>query len=162
MLELRALGTLQLRRSNIPLEPILARPKRAAVLTYLVLDRPGVFHDHDSLAAMFWPRLGVREAHDALAGELAALRGELPGVVTAMDGARVGVAMRTVRCDVHDFEDHVVAGRWAEALDLYRGDLLEGVTLPDTDGFSDWLEAERERLRHLKALASRGLDREPA
>lgn len=163
MLELWALGTLELRGSREPLEPILARPKRAAVLAYLVLDRPGLFHRDDSLAAMFWPGLDAPAAHDALDRELAALRRELPdGVITARDGGRVGIAMKSVRCDVHDFEDHVAAGRWAEALALYRGDLLEGLTLPETDGFSNWLEEERKRLRLLATLASDGLAREPA
>jgi DNA-binding SARP family transcriptional activator len=163
MLELWALGTLELKGTTDSLEPILARPKRAAVLAYLVLDRPGLFHRHRSLAAMFWPGMDTPAAHDALDRELAALRRELPdGVITDRDGGRVGVAMRSVRCDVHDFEDHVAAGRWAEALALYRGDLLDGLTLPETDGFRDWLAEERKRLRLLAALASDGLARESA
>jgi hypothetical protein len=36
------------------------QPKRAAVLAYLMVARPGPLHRRDSLLAMFWPELHSR------------------------------------------------------------------------------------------------------
>ncbi len=45
---------------------------------------------------------------------------------------------------------------WREAMDLYGGDLLEGLYVDDAPEFGEWLLAERERL---KAMAVRTLQR---
>ncbi|MGD2071148.1 MAG: BTAD domain-containing putative transcriptional regulator, partial [Gemmatimonadota bacterium] len=68
-----------------------------------------------------------------------------------------------VRCDAVAFEDALDGGEVEEALELYRGDLLEGFFLSGCPGFERWLEVERERLRERAAgAASRLAHRELA
>ncbi|WMT57785.1 AfsR/SARP family transcriptional regulator [Truepera radiovictrix] len=45
-------------------------------------------------------------------------------------------------------------GRWFEALELYRGPLLQGIETPFSPGLETWLESEREALEHAWAGAT--------
>lgn len=157
MLEIRAFGGLDVRGSPEPFPPITARPKAAAVLAYLVLAQPGVTQRLDVLAALLWPDLDADRGHAELDRSLAFLRDELPeGVIEAHGGRLVGVVPKRVRCDVYAFEDAVAAGRWEEALELYRGELLEGFEVPGAEAFRRWLEAERDWMRGLAERAREG------
>lgn len=157
MLEIRALGGLDVRDSAEPSTSILDRPEAAALLAYLVLGLPGVAHPRDELAGLFWPDLDPADARDTLERTLDFLREELPdGLIEAHGAGLVGIIPRRVHCDVYAFEDAVAAERWEEALELYRGDLLEGLEVPGSDGFHRWLEAEREWMRGLAELARKG------
>ena len=46
-------------------------------------------------------------------------------------------------CDVSEFTTAAESGRLAQAIDLYRGDLLPGFHLPQCGDFQMWLESER-------------------
>lgn len=48
--------------------------------------------------------------------------------------------------DVHEFESAVRRGRLDDAIELYRGDFLDGVTLGEP-AFDLWTDQERDRLR---------------
>jgi TolB-like protein len=60
-----------------------------------------------------------------------------------------------VWCDAVAFAGLIKEGRWAEALELYRGDLLEGL-FPGGVGekFETWLEDQRSALREQAARAA--------
>lgn len=159
MLELQALGSLDLRAGDEPIRAVLVRPKEAALLAFLVLDRPGVFHHFNALSAFFWPDLEPDPAREALSRSLEFLAEELPdGILAGLGNGRVGVVLRDVRCDVFAFEDAVAAGQWDRALTLYGGELLDGLVVPGSDGFHRWLEGERERLRRLEGRARGAAD----
>src|SRR4029450_12770025 len=67
------------------------------------------------------------------------------------DGDRVSADPRAVSLDVLEFERCVQEGTpqaLAEAVTLYRGDLLEGLTVQEPP-FEDWLRGERERLHEM-------------
>lgn len=156
MLEIRAFGGLNLRGSAEPVTAIMARPKAAALLAYLVLAQPGVTQRLDVLAALLWPDLDPERAGEELDRSLTLLREELPEGVLETHGDRlVGVVPKRVRCDVYAFEDAAAAGRWDEALELYRGELLEGFEVPGSEAFRRWLEAERGWMRDLAQRARR-------
>ena len=156
MLEIRAFGPLEIRGSPDRLEAIHSRPTGAALLAYLVLHQPGMTHRLDGLTDLFWPALDPDEAREALAREVAVLRRELPAGVLEDHGAnQVGVVPKRVWCDVLAFEDAAAAGRWREALELYRGDLLEGLDDAGSDRFRAWLTEERELMRQLADRARR-------
>jgi tetratricopeptide (TPR) repeat protein len=62
--------------------------------------------------------------------------------------------------DTEAFRSAIAEERWAEALELYRGDFLPGFHVGDAWAFGEWVEAERERLRELAAGAAWALARE--
>ena len=59
----------------------------------------------------------------------------------------LGLAPDQVRCDVWAFEAAVDQGRPADALALYRGELLAGFHISAAPDFERWLDEERSRLR---------------
>jgi hypothetical protein len=71
MVELQALGPLELRDARGPLESVQSQPKRAALMAYLALARPRRPHRRDEILALFWPELDDAHARNALsqAGE---------------------------------------------------------------------------------------------
>jgi len=69
----------------------------------------------------------------------------------------VGLAFDRVWCDVAAFDRAVDGGALREALDLYRGQLLEGFFISDGPEFERWLESERARLREAAARAAQAL-----
>ncbi|MEJ2678751.1 MAG: BTAD domain-containing putative transcriptional regulator [Gemmatimonadota bacterium] len=155
MLELRAFGSIDLRAEDGSLRSILTQPKRVGLLAYLALARPHGYQRRDTLLAMFWPEVDQTHARSALSQSLWFLRRALPpGVLVSRGTGEVGVDVEQTWCDVSAFEEAVAAGRWADALDLYRGELLGGFHVGRAPEFERWLDAERERLREMAAGAA--------
>ncbi|HSL72626.1 MAG TPA: BTAD domain-containing putative transcriptional regulator, partial [Longimicrobiales bacterium] len=135
---------------------ILVQPKRLAFFSYLVLARPAGFHRRDSLLALFWPESDTERARLALRQSLHFVRKALgDNVVVTRGDEEIEIAAESLWCDAAAFESAVDTGRWAEALELYRGDLLSGLFAADVSPeFQDWLERERTRLRARAAGAA--------
>ncbi len=154
MVEFRILGAVNLLgAAGHELKSVLAQPKRVALLAYLAAAAPRRLHRRDSLVALFWPELDQEHARAALRQALHGLRHTLgDGVLVSRGDEDIGLDAEQVRCDVVDFERAAQAGRLADALDLYRGDLLEGFFIRGAPEFEQWLEDERARL---KAVALR-------
>jgi len=143
------LGTLELSASDgRDLEPLARQSKRTALLCYLAAAVPHGLQRRDTLLALFWPELDETHARPALSQALYVLRNALgdQGIVTRGDD-EVGLSRDVVWCDVLAFEAALDAGQPAEALALYRGELLDGFFVSDAPEFERWLERERERLR---------------
>lgn len=150
MIQLEAFGSFDLSANGESLNKLLAQPKRAALLTYLVLARPGALHRRDALLTVFWPESDQSRGRNALSQSLTFLRRALPeGMLVTRGTEEVGVALGRIHCDVVDFEAAVADDRWADALELYRGPLLEGLHVSGAPAFMEWLDQERERLRTL-------------
>jgi len=67
MLRLRTFGSVELEDPDgRDLRPVLAQPKRLALLIYLAASRPFAVHRRDELLALFWPELDDARARDAL------------------------------------------------------------------------------------------------
>jgi len=163
VVEFRVLGALNLLGADgRELTSVLAQPKRVALLAYLAAATPHRLHRRDSLVALFWPELDQEHARAALRQALHGLRRALgEGVVVSRGDEDIGLDADQIRCDVVEFERAVDAGRPADALDLYRGDLLEGFFIRGSPEFEQWLEDERVRLkvmalRSATLLAERG------
>jgi DNA-binding SARP family transcriptional activator len=129
------------------------RKKAEALLAYLAL-HPGQAQARDKLAAILWGDASDERARHSLRQALVTLRQALrregaAGLVE--EGDTVGVDPAAVEVDVALFERLTAEGD-PEALEraaaLYRGDLLEGITLQEPP-FEEWLRTERERLREL-------------
>ncbi len=137
------------------LHAVLSQPKRAALFAYLVLARPGEMQRRDALLALFWPELDQTRGRNALSQSLTFLRRRLPdGVLVSRGSGEIGVEAARVQCDVVVFEAAMAADRWADALELYRGTLLEGLHVTGAPDFMSWLDLERERLREMASGAA--------
>ena len=157
MIELRTLGLLELRDADgRELQPVLAQPKRLALLVYLALDRPRQFHRRDAIVALFWPELDQDHARGALRVALRFLRRQLgESVLVSRTEEELGVNTDALRCDALRFEQACEAGQLEEALALYGGDFLEGLFIADASPeFERWIDTERTRLRTRGARAA--------
>ena len=158
-LKLTLLGGFEMRRATGEVVEILGQKDRA-LLAFLAM-APADTHPRERLAGMLWSEHGDRQARDSLKQTLGRLRRCLEtadhGALRA-DRQSIGLDRDLVSVDVLAFERLVRDGTidsLAQAAALYRGDLLEGITIHDP-AFEDWLLVERQRLRQLleRALAS--------
>ena len=148
MIRLRALGVLDLAKSEgDQIRQVLAQPKRAALLTYLALATPRGSHPRDKLVALFWPDQASEQARNALSQAVHFLRRALgDDVIVSHNGDSLSVAPSLLWCDAIAFDDAIRQGRVEEALELYRGDFLEGFHVANAPDFERWLDSERQRL----------------
>lgn len=157
MIKLRTLGGLELTDSRgSELRALVAQPKRLALLVYLAAHNHHAYRRRDSMVALFWPELDTEHARGALRQALTFLRRALgEGVLKGRSEEDVGFEPGALECDATVFERACDGARFAEAMDLYRGDFLEGFFVsggaPELDR---WVESERARLRHLAARAA--------
>jgi TolB-like protein len=132
--------------------------KAGAMIAYLAL-QDGHAQTRDKLAGLFWSRNTDEQARTNLRQALSRLRkamangDEAPFLASA---DHVALDMARIELDVQQFESLLGEGRTEmleRAMDLYRGDLLDGLNLHEI-AFDHWLRAERERLRVLAIGAS--------
>jgi len=156
LLILRTLGSLDLLDADqTEITPVLSQPKRLAILVYLSCALPRRFHRRDSLLALFWPERDAASARNALSQSLSFLRSHLPpDFIVGRGTEEIGVVEPSFRTDVEEFQTALSEGRWADALEVYRGEFLPGFHLGNSEGFGEWMEAERERLRESAAGAA--------
>lgn len=149
MFRLHTLGALDLRRPDgREVGSVLAQPKRVALLAYLAMARPAGFHRRDTLLALFWPESDKAHARDALRQAVRYLRRSLDKEVLAGRGDdELGLDETLLWCDVTAFEQAAEDGRFGDALEFYRGELLPGFFLSDLPEFEAWLEVRRRELR---------------
>jgi Tol biopolymer transport system component/DNA-binding SARP family transcriptional activator len=145
---LRVLGGVELDGPDgEPVRPVLAQPRRLALLIYLATANGG-FHRRDTPIGIFWPEVEESRARQALNRAIYFLRQYLPpeGLQTRGDH-EVGVSPEHLTCDAARFGRALAAGDLERALALYQGDLAPGFLLDDAPEFVRWLEGERARLR---------------
>lgn len=146
------LGRPEFRRGNEVLPP-LATHKAQSLLAYLILHRHRP-HSRDELAALFWGDRDDLHARRSLATALWHIRRLLGEEYLLAESASVQFNPASFFwLDVAAFEKHLDIGRQEpddrraaehlrQAVDLYRGDLLEGF-------YDDWCLEERYRLEAL-------------
>jgi serine/threonine-protein kinase len=162
MITVRLLGPVEIEDAGgRPLEALLRRPKRVVLLAYLCAATPNGYHRRDKLIGLFWPEMTQDQARHALSQSLHVLRQELgEKTILARGDGDVGVDCDLVSCDVLDLQRAIEEGRNDAALELYRGDLLEGYFISDAPEFDRWLDEERTRLREQAAGVAWALARE--
>jgi DNA-binding SARP family transcriptional activator/Tol biopolymer transport system component len=153
--ELRVLGTLRLTAPDRPdAGKLTHQARRAALLVYLATATPRGAHRRDKLHALFWPELDQDRARGALNQAVYVLRATLGEDAIVPRGNGALALADFVWCDAVAFEAALDAGKVAEALALYRGDLLDGFFISGAPEFERWLEGERERLRRRASEAA--------
>ena len=159
-LALQVMGGLQLAQGGIPVAGFAYR-KSLALLCYLAVT--GHPHSREALAGLFWGEVSEESARASLRKALCDLR-RLVG--THLQITRQSVATDgdvSLRLDYQDFQsklrgvsfapsDPAILGdsdiaRLTEAVNLYRGDFLDGFYVHGAPAFEEWVLAERERLR---------------
>jgi DNA-binding SARP family transcriptional activator/tetratricopeptide (TPR) repeat protein len=162
MLSLRTLGTQNLLHPDgVEIATVLAQPKRFALLVYLAVAAPGGFHRRDTLLALLWPDRDEEHARNSLSQGLSFLRRNTPeGTVVSRGNDQVAVSSDQLSVDALEFQVAADEGRWADALDLYRGEFLPGFHIPGAPGFDEWMQSERDRLRDAAARSGWALARE--
>ena len=156
MIRLRLLGGIDLRDGDgREIRPLLAQPKRLALLAYLAAAYPRGAHRRDTLLGLFWPELDQEHGRNALSQALRVLRRALGDKALTSRGAEeLAVDAELVWCDAAAFGEALGEERLEEALQLYRGDLLPSFFVEASSGFEEWLERERVRLRAQAAEAA--------
>jgi len=153
-LEIRLLGGLEFTHNGQPLTGFRSG-KVAALLAWLAMN-PRI-HQRESLAGLFWGELSQSDATNNLRQSLSNLRGL---VDDHLEITRQTVAFRTDaphRLDAQAFAAALDGGRslapeqritcLRQAVELYRGDFLDGVLLRDAPEFEEWMLAQRARYR---------------
>ena len=134
--------------------PPSGQPKRVALLAYLALTTANEPTRRDTLVALFWPDLGDEEARRALRQALHYLR-RVVGDVFVSEGDAVGIRAGALRCDAVELERLIDSGNPTEALDLYRGEFLDGFHVNDVSPeYEEWVDRTRARLRRKAAAAA--------
>jgi DNA-binding SARP family transcriptional activator len=143
------------------LHSLPSQPKRFGLLSYLATAQPRGFHSRDKLLGLFWPEASHEQARHSLNQALHVLRSELgEQAIMSRGGSDVAIDEALVSCDVVEFELAVEDHDYEQALELYRGDLMEGMFVRDAPEFERWLEDERARLREKAAGAAWALAHE--
>ena len=157
-LEIRLLGSLQIKRDNSPITDFISN-KVPALLAYLAVTRRA--YSRDKLAALLWGEMTDADAKNNLRQALTNLRKFAEDELT--------ITRDTIEFTGDGFVDSIEfdsALRLASSLDpepasviltnclrLYRGDFLEGFHVRDAPNFEDWALTERARLRELALQA---------
>ena len=141
VLHIRLFGDLELRYGELLLPPFEST-RVASLLAYLLLHRDAP-QPRQRIAFLLWPDSSESQARTNLRHLLHTLRGALPDAERFID-----VTSRTLQwrgdapcwLDVAEFERSIEESDGREAVELYRGDLLEG-------SYDEWLLEEREQFR---------------
>ncbi|MEV4108688.1 BTAD domain-containing putative transcriptional regulator [Nonomuraea sp. NPDC049695] len=141
-LTLLLLGTPDLAVGGAPVG--IRSAKTRALLCYLAA-APGP-RPRAELAALLWGERPDVNARGSLRLALSELRKEVGGW---LDITREHVSLRADHACFVDHRRLTQAPTVAEALRLWRGDFLDGVSFGDAPGFADWLDSERRRVRLL-------------
>jgi DNA-binding SARP family transcriptional activator len=156
-LEVRVLGELALMRGDRPLALPASKKSRALLAFLVVTGRP---HLRESLCDLLW--LGPDDPRAALRWSLTKIRALVDtGNTTRLVADRERVAFEPMGTPVDLLEARRLVGDPAEApqapteallraAELFRGELLAGLDLPDCYRYHEWCVAEREAARALR------------
>jgi len=147
-LTIRLLGSPQIFLNTQPLE-VMRRKNRALLYFIAAHNRPLA---RENILTLFWPDHARTAAQQILRTMLHDLRKQL-GAALQVENESFALAPST-NIDLHQFQAHLAKSGadvaiLTPALELYRGDFLEGFALVDTPSFDDWMFSERDRLRLL-------------
>ncbi len=148
VIRFRVLGAVDLwDEQGNPVRSILAQPRRLALLAYLAMSSRRGFVRRDQTIALFWPEHDSEHARAALNRAVYYLRQAIGDRVIESRGSdEIAVAPDYVWCDAVALQSAVDEGQCAEAVELYRGELLEGFFVSNAPGFERWVDEERRRL----------------
>src|SRR5262245_10267714 len=128
----------------------LPRRKLRALVALLALAPAGGW-PRERLTAMLWGDREEEQARGSLRQALAELRRTLGDQAIQSDRDTVSFNAGALHTDAQEFAT-LASKEMSQAVALYGGDLLDGVSLPDAQ-FGDWLLVERTRLHDIAVRA---------
>jgi DNA-binding SARP family transcriptional activator len=134
----------------------VSQPRRMALLALLASGRREPV-SRDRLLGILWPDRDERSARHLLADSLYVLRQTLGDDAIVAAGESLQLSADLVWTDVVEFRTALAEERWSDALDLYRGDFLDGFFVRNAADFDQWAMAERSRLEGLATRAASAL-----
>ena len=153
-LQLLLLGNLQVRRAGAQVTGFRSSKVKALLCYLAVTGRP---HLRPILAGLLWGDAPEANARSSLSKALTNLRQVVPGLLIS---TRQEVAFNRESpywLDVEAFGEGVSPGmnieRLQDAVELYRGDFLEGFHVRQAPAFEEWALTQRTRLRELALQA---------
>ena len=147
MVELRALGAIDLRRDGREIAAVLTQPRHLALLLYLDIARPYGFHRGDDLVQLLWPDVDSSEARNKLTEAVDGIRREIGDQSVRTRGDDVMLDPVFIRSDVRVLDSAIANTDHMRVVQLYQGTLADGFSVEDAPEFERWLEAERQRIR---------------
>ncbi|MEO5580863.1 MAG: BTAD domain-containing putative transcriptional regulator, partial [Gemmatimonadaceae bacterium] len=113
----------------------------------------------------FWPEHSQARARAALRSALYTTRRHLPeGMILSRGDDELSVNAEMIGTDVAAMADDIAAARYQQALGYYRGELMPGLYVSESQAFEKWLSLERQRVctmaRKAAALLSVRLEKE--
>src|SRR5262245_41534416 len=145
-LRLRVLGGFQLTGAD---GADLSPPgKKLRALVALLALAPAGGWPRERLTAMLWGDREDEQARGSLRQALAELRRSLGDEAIQSDRDTVSFNPGALHTDAQEFATLAAKEEVSQAVALYGGDLLDGVSLPDAQ-FGDWLLVERTRFHDM-------------
>lgn len=141
---LRLLGSPSLKGPDGTTPPSLGWGKPLALLAFLAVRGEA---RRDEIVDLLWRNVDEAKARNAFRQALHRLRSALGDALIPQDREVLRLARSdALVIDLHRFDSAAASSRIEEAIELYRGDFLDGVVL-DEPAFDLWSDQERNRLR---------------
>jgi DNA-binding SARP family transcriptional activator/tetratricopeptide (TPR) repeat protein len=157
VIEVSLLGPPRVERDRVR----LTFETRKAVAVLALLSTTERARTRDALAEMLWPDNDPDHGRAALRRTLSDLRGVIGGELleSTRDHVRL-VRGPGLAVDVHRFRELCRSGRADRAVELFRGDFLEGLAVRHAPDFEDWAQIEAAGLRRELTTALATVTRE--
>jgi DNA-binding SARP family transcriptional activator len=153
---LALLGPVSLTGPDGPLTRRASQHRRIALLA-LIASSPGGSISRDRVMGLLWPERDERSARHLLADSLYILRRTLGDSAITASSETLRLSPDVVWSDVGEFRSALAEERWSDALELYRGDFLDGFNLRNAADFDQWALTERARLHASATRAASAL-----
>ena len=147
------LGPVSLTGLGGPLMRRASQQRRIALLSLLASSPDGSL-SRDRVLTLLWPERDERSARHLLADSLYILRQTLGRDAITASSETLRLSADLVWADVVVFRSALTQRRWSAALELYRGDFLDGFNLRNAPEFDQWAMTERASLRASAARAA--------
>lgn len=153
---LRLFGTPELLKLTEGEElPVPLQPKQLALLAVIAVEGRSGSVRRDRIVGILWPDRSTQRARRALSQALYGLRKALgAGVLPNRGDEALVLDRRHVHCDVLEFHEMLDADRRAGALELYRGDFLDGFHVSRSPDFEQWSSSVRRDLQRTAQTAA--------
>jgi DNA-binding SARP family transcriptional activator/TolB-like protein len=142
---LQTLGGLKLSVRDTGESVLVNQRKRLAFIAALAADVNGGLA-RERQYALFWAESSGERARNALNQMVFAVRRDLGDEAIQTDGLSIRLNADIVASDVRAFREALSAGRFTDAVEMYRGPFLDGLYLRDAAEFERWAEDTRQAL----------------